>query len=65
MSEEGGLPARKRKGGGQDGKRQRVREPRFFLRSACFQPATMIHKAAAKVRRMAALPGGRLADRDT
>ena len=79
MREECGLPACKRKGSGQDGKRQRVREPHFFLRSAGFQPATMLHKAAAKMaalpvnkkqavvnmRKMAAFPGGRLADRDT
>ena len=60
-------------------KGQRPREPHFFLRSVGFQPATMLHKAAAKMaalpvnkkqavanmRKMAAFPGGRLADRDT
>ena len=91
MREEYGLPARKRKGSGQDGKRQRVREPHFFLRSGGFQPAQpvnkeaagrlrpMLPKAAAKMaalpvnkkqavanmRKMAAFPGGRLANRDT
>ena len=58
---------------------QKKRQRPVFIRSAGFQPATMLPKAAAKMaalpvnkkqavvnmRKMAAFPGGRLADRDT